>query len=187
MIVVKGNGSFPTVSLPPLFRSSQIRCSLFFIYYLRKMNTLWQYTRSIFKLLLQHPIAGTCVIPVLKDGRIVLIQRRESGLWACPGGMVDWGENIPSTVKRELIEETGLELIKINGLVGVYSEVDRDPRFHSICIVVSADVEGSFDIKDTIEIQDVKAFEADNLPFGQLAHDFDRILQDYLNGKTGIS
>lgn len=151
------------------------------------MKNLWQFGQSILKLLLHHPITGTCVIPILPDGRIVLVKRRDNGLWACPGGMVDWGETIPSTVKRELIEETGLELVKINRLVGVYSEVDRDPRFHSICVVVAAEVKGTFKIEDTIEITEVKAFEVNQLPFGELSHDFDRILQHYVKGETVVT
>jgi len=151
------------------------------------MNKLWHFGQSILKLLLHHPLTGSCVIPVLPNGRIVLVKRRDNGLWACPGGMVDWGEDIPSALKRELKEETGLELLKINRLVGVYSEVDRDPRFHSICVVVAADVQGDFAIKDTIEITEVKAFDRAALPFGQLSHDFDRIMSDYLNGKTTVS
>lgn len=151
------------------------------------MNKLWHFSQSIFKLLLHHPLTGACVIPLLPDGRIVLVKRRDNGLWACPGGMVDWGQDIPSTVKRELIEETGLDLVKINRLVGVYSEVHRDPRFHSICVVVAADVKGNFQIQDTIEIKELKAFALKDLPFGKLSHDFDRILQDYVNGETTVS
>ncbi len=151
------------------------------------MKNLFQFAKSAIKLLLRHPITGTCVIPVLADGQIVLVKRRDNGQWACPGGMVDWGENIPDTVKRELWEETGLELVKINRLVGVYSEVDRDPRFHSICVIVAAEVKGEFNIDDKIEITEVKAFPVNELPFGELSHDFDRILQDYINGKTSLT
>lgn len=171
--------------MPFPYRYHPIAGSRFFR--IGNMNKLWHFGQSILKLLLHHPLTGTCVIPLLPDGRIVLVKRRDNGLWACPGGMVDWGEDIPSTVKRELIEETGLELIKINRLVGVYSEVDRDPRFHSICVVVSAAVQGSFKIEDPIEITEVKAFEPNALPFGQLSHDFDKILQDYMKGETTVS
>lgn len=37
---------------------------------------------------------------------MLAIQRRDNGMMAIPGGMVDAGERIASTLKRELIEET---------------------------------------------------------------------------------
>lgn len=41
--------------------------------------------------------------PVLQ---FVAVQRRDTGEWAIPGGMVDGDENISSTLKREFMEET---------------------------------------------------------------------------------
>ena len=40
--------------------------------------------------------------PVLE---FVCVQRRDSGVWAIPGGMVDPGERIANTLKREFMEE----------------------------------------------------------------------------------
>ena len=40
--------------------------------------------------------------PVLE---FVCIQRRDTGVWAIPGGMVDPGERVSATVKREFMEE----------------------------------------------------------------------------------
>ena len=40
--------------------------------------------------------------PVLE---FVCIQRRDTGLWAIPGGMVDPGERVSATLKREFMEE----------------------------------------------------------------------------------
>lgn len=40
--------------------------------------------------------------PILQ---FVAIQRRDSGMWAIPGGMVDPGETVSTTVKREFMEE----------------------------------------------------------------------------------
>ena len=37
---------------------------------------------------------------------MVVIQRRDTGEWALPGGMVDFGEKAPATVKREFKEES---------------------------------------------------------------------------------
>jgi ADP-ribose pyrophosphatase YjhB (NUDIX family) len=151
------------------------------------MSQLWHFFRSAFELLLHHPVTGTSIIPLLPDGRIVLIRRRDNGQWGLPGGTVDWGEDIPSTVRREIEEETGLTVTQINRLVGVYSSPQRDPRFHSICVVVEAQVEGDFAIRDSIEIMDVKAFERAEIPLGSLSHDHDQQLQDYFNGQTTLA
>jgi ADP-ribose pyrophosphatase YjhB (NUDIX family) len=98
--------------------------------------------------------------------------------------MVNWRQDIPTTVQRELAEETGLELLKIRRLVGIYSAPDRDPRIHSICVLVEADVQGTMQIQDTSEISEVQAFELSAIPRGNLSHDHDQQLQDYLDGKT---
>lgn len=44
------------------------------------------------------------------DRRVLLIKRRDRGVWAIPGGMVDPGETAPKTLVRELLEETGIDL-----------------------------------------------------------------------------
>ncbi|HEY9641680.1 MAG TPA: NUDIX hydrolase [Coleofasciculaceae cyanobacterium] len=151
------------------------------------MRQLKRYVQAALGLLIRHPVTGTSIIPLLPDGRIVLIQRRDNGKWSLPGGMVDWGEDIPTSVQRELKEETGLELIKINRLVGVYSAPERDPRFHSICVVVEAEVTGTLQAQDTLEVMDVCAFLPDEIPQGALSHDNDRQLQNYLKGLTVLA
>lgn len=150
------------------------------------IRRLWQIGQTLLGLIFRHPLTGASVIPILPDGRIVLIRRRDSGLWALPGGMVEWGEDIRTTIDRELLEETGLELVNIRRLVGVYSAPDRDSRFHSISILVEADVRGNMDVKDTLEIRDVQAFEPTSLPQG-LSHDYDRQLNDYFSGLTTLA
>ncbi|MBV2367118.1 NUDIX domain-containing protein [Streptomonospora nanhaiensis] len=44
------------------------------------------------------------------DRRVLLIRRRDRGVWAIPGGMVDPGETAPAALVRELREETGVDL-----------------------------------------------------------------------------
>ena len=151
------------------------------------MIQLWRYVQAALGIIFRHPITGTSIIPVLPDGRIVLVQRRDNGQWSLPGGIVNWGEDISTSAKRELEEETGLDLIKVRRLIGVYSAPDRDPRFHSICVVIEADVEGAVNIHDTLEIQDVQAFTPSSIPKGKLSHDHDRQLQDYFDGLTTLA
>ncbi|NJL21918.1 MAG: NUDIX hydrolase [Leptolyngbyaceae cyanobacterium SM1_3_5] len=151
------------------------------------MDQLWRLVQTAIGVIFRHPITGTSIIPVLPDGRIVLVQRQDNGRWGLPGGIVDWGEEISTSVKRELQEETGLELLQINRLVGVYSAPDRDPRFHSICVVVEAAVQGTMQVHDKLEISDVQAFLPTAIPLGTLTHDHDRQLQDYLNGQTTLA
>ncbi|MEL6776740.1 MAG: NUDIX hydrolase [Cyanobacteria bacterium J06597_16] len=143
--------------------------------------------RTLLGLLLQRPIVGTSIIPLLPDGDIVLILRSDSGRWGLPGGIVDWGEDIPAAATRELYEETGLMVTTIGRLVGVYSAVMRDPRFHSVCVVLVAQVDGAPTILDPDEVLDVKAFHPSELPLAEMAHDHAQQLQDYFAGKTVLA
>jgi 8-oxo-dGTP diphosphatase len=159
----------------------------FFNVAVQSTRGLWRFGQTVIGIIFRHPIPGTSIIPILPDGRIVLIRRRDDGRWALPGGMVDWGEDIPNTVRRELMEETGLDLVKIRRLVGVYSAPDRDPRIHSICVVVEAEVQGTMEVQDTLEVMEIQAFLPNSLPPGQMSHDHTRQLQDYLQGLTTLA
>jgi ADP-ribose pyrophosphatase YjhB (NUDIX family) len=151
------------------------------------MNLQWPIIQSILKLIFRHPICGVAIIPVLEDGRIVLIRRRDDNCWALPGGMVDWGEDILTALYRELKEETGLQVTQIGRLVGVYSAPKRDPRIHSICVTVEATVQGKFYISDPNEVSEIQAFSKGEFPAEQLAHDHSQQIADYWQGKTTLA
>ncbi|MEA5536578.1 NUDIX hydrolase [Crocosphaera sp. XPORK-15E] len=148
------------------------------------MGQLWRYIKTVMGIIFRHPITGATIIPILPDGRIVLIRRQDTGQWGLPGGIVDWGEDLLTTIQRELTEETGLELVKICRLVGVYSSPDRDPRIHSISVLVEAEVTGIMAAIDKLEVLEVEAFSPEQLPLGNLSHDHDRQLSDYFQGLT---
>ncbi|UIE39339.1 NUDIX hydrolase [Leptodesmis sichuanensis] len=151
------------------------------------MRRLWHFAQAVLGILFRHPVTGTSVIPILPDGRIVLIQRSDTGKWALPGGMVNWGEDIATSIQRELEEETGLEVARICRLVGVYSSPERDGRVHSICVVVEVQATGSLKINDPVEVIDVQAFTPADIPIGTLSHDHDRQLKDYFAGHTTLA
>jgi 8-oxo-dGTP diphosphatase len=150
------------------------------------MRSRWQFISTVLGIIFRHPVTGVTIIPVLPSGEIVLIRRRDTGQWGLAGGVVDWGENIPTAARRELKEETGLELVQIIRLVGVYSAADRDPRLHSISISLAVKAQGQFRVEDDLEISDVKAFAPMDLPLDNLSHDHGQQLKNYLQGLTVV-
>lgn len=150
------------------------------------MGQLKRYVKAFLKIAFRHPVTGVTIIPVLADGRIVMIQRRDTGEWGFPGGLIDWGEDILQTTQRELREETGLTFTQIERLVGVYSSPERDPRMHSIVISLVVQAQGSLETQDTGEILGVQAFTPEALPTGKLSHDHNQQLQDFLQSQSVV-
>jgi ADP-ribose pyrophosphatase YjhB (NUDIX family) len=58
------------------------------------------------------------------QGRALLIQRRDNGHWEAPGGVLELDEDIASGLRREVREETGLE-VEPELLTGVYKNMKR--------------------------------------------------------------
>jgi 8-oxo-dGTP diphosphatase len=70
-----------------------------------------------------------------KEPKIVLIERAKKPLgWALPGGHVEYGESLEECIKREVKEETGLD-IGVYEQFYTYSLPDRDPRSHTMSTV----------------------------------------------------
>jgi len=55
------------------------------------------------------------------EGKILLHRRSDSDAWSLPGGAMEIGESISETVKREVKEETGLE-VEPEYVTGIYSD-----------------------------------------------------------------
>lgn len=66
---------------------------------------------------------------------VVIIRRAHEPLgYALPGGFVDDGEQVEDAARREMREETSLD-VELTGLLGVYSAPWRDPRKHTMSTV----------------------------------------------------
>jgi len=118
---------------------------------------------------------------VISNGtKVVLVKRKNDpfkGQWALPGGFVDFGETVEQAAQREVKEETGLD-IELEGLLGVYSDPNRDPRGHTVSVVFFATKKkGKMKAGDDAEdVMEVLISKIDQL---QLAFDHEVIMEDY--------
>lgn len=64
---------------------------------------------------------GAAAIIFDDQGRLLLQQRSDNGLWGLPGGGHELGESLTQTVIREVWEETGFN-IEVIRLIGMYSD-----------------------------------------------------------------
>lgn len=118
---------------------------------------------------------------VKRPGRkIILVERKRVPLgWALPGGFVDWGESFEDAVKREVKEEVGLRLVKLNQF-HTYSSPHRDPRNHVVTTVFVGVGEGDLGTEDIDEINNIKEVTLEEALKLTLVFDHRQILNDYI-------
>jgi len=120
-------------------------------------------------------LAVDCIIRI--EGRILLIHRKNPPHgWALPGGFVDYGESIEDAVRREMKEETGLELADLRQF-HVYSEPGRDPRGHTVSVIFTAHGVGKPEAGD--DADRYRLIDLDNIPEADLVFDHAQILRDF--------
>lgn len=101
---------------------------------------------------------------ILKGEEILLVKRGvepQKGFWATPGGYVEWDESAEDAVRREVREETGLEVDSLE-MLDVYSEPDRHPK-QVINILYKAGVEPG-ELKAGDDSEEVRWFKLNALP-----------------------
>jgi 8-oxo-dGTP diphosphatase len=96
---------------------------------------------------------------VIAGDRTLLIRRGSApleGQWSIPGGMLELGESIEEGVRRELAEETGIE-VRVLELIEVFERVipgeDGRTRYHFVildylCEMVSGEARAASDVID---------------------------------------
>lgn len=83
------------------------------------------YIKEIRKYIGHKPLllCGASVIILDDSGCVLMLHRRDNDSWCFPGGAVELGESIESAARREVLEETGLELTTLQ-IFGVFSGAD---------------------------------------------------------------
>ena len=87
----------------------------------------------------QRPIVGVGAL-IFHRGRILMAQRGKEplkGWWSLPGGALEVGESLDCAVRREVREETGLEIEPLSGFE-IFERIMRDeagaPEYHYVLI-----------------------------------------------------
>jgi len=116
-------------------------------------------------------LVGTAVAVYNSNGEI-LLQKRRDGLWGVPGGFVELGESTEEAGRREVFEETGIEIGKLD-LVGVFSgkqhyvKLPNGDEFYPVTIAyVSKEIKGGILKADGIETTETSFFSVNQLPEG---------------------
>jgi 8-oxo-dGTP diphosphatase len=86
-----------------------------------------------------HPVVGVGAV-VVRDGKALIIKRAHEprkGEWSLPGGLLELGESLQDAVRREIKEETSLD-IAVGPIIETFDRVHRDEdgrvRYHFVIV-----------------------------------------------------
>ncbi|MED2014815.1 NUDIX hydrolase [Bacillus wiedmannii] len=109
-------------------------------------------------------------VAVFNEKEQILIQQRRSGIWAVPGGFVELGESTEEAGRREVLEETGIEIGSLQ-LISVFSgkeffvKLPNGDEFYPITIAyLCKDITGGTLKADGFESLHVQFFDLNGLP-----------------------
>ena len=109
--------------------------------------------------------AGGCIFN--KNGEVLLQKRADCNKWGFPGGAIELGETPEMAAKREVKEETGLD-VEVGNLIGIYTDSDvvypNGDKAHSICICYEMKIIGGELVCDKGETLELKFFSLDDVP-----------------------
>lgn len=135
-------------------------------------------------------IAACGVIIENECGEILLQRRKDNGKWGMPGGAMEIGEKFTDTARREIKEETGLDLEEME-LFGIYSGEDRIIEYpnQDICIAVgilfkALHYSGTI-LPQSEEVLEHRFFGKDALPDNINPYD-GKLIGDWAAGRQGI-
>jgi 8-oxo-dGTP diphosphatase len=117
-----------------------------------------------------------CDMVLIENGKILLIRRAREpfkGEWAVPGGRIEDNETAGQCLKREMKEETGLDVEPIK-LTGIYSDPGRDPRGIIAAAFLVKRIGGQVNAGD--DAGEARWFDLSGLP--KLCADHGKIVED---------
>lgn len=124
------------------------------------------------------------VVLIFNEDFEVLLQHRIDGGWGLPGGIMEMGESLEETARREVKEETGLILGELK-LAGVFSGpeyflrvANGDELYSVTAVYFTNEIQGEIKM-DESESVDLQFFSLDQLPAG-LTESYLRFINHYI-------
>lgn len=104
---------------------------------------------------------------VFKDGKILLGKRKTpvgDGMWGIPGGGVEYQEDPADAARREVFEEVGLKVGKLE-LMGYTSDVHTNNDLHYVTLrFITSDFKGKAINKEPDKCTEIGWFAFNELP-----------------------
>ncbi len=116
-----------------------------------------------------------------KQKYILLIERGHEPFknkWALPGGFIEMDETLEESCKRELYEETGLQVQKMTQFK-TCDAINRDPRHRTISVVYYTILQQKQTVTGSDDASQAGWFPVYNLP--DLAFDHKQIIEEFLS------
>ena len=135
----------------------------------------------------KYPRVGVGVMITNEKGEVLLGLRQGShgaGEWSFPGGHLDFGETVFATAKREVKEETGLDVDEFK-LISVYDELRyiKTDNKHYLGLGVKAEYKGGEPtIMEPNKCREWKWYNLDDLP-DKILDNTGGIIKNYKAGK----
>ena len=115
----------------------------------------------------KQPIVGVGGV-VIEGSRVLLIQRGRpplQGEWSIPGGMVELGESLAEGVRREVWEETGLEVEPLE-VISVFDRIQKNGsrvQYHYVIVDYACRLKGGR-LKSGSDVLDARWVKREELP-----------------------
>ncbi len=130
-------------------------------------------------------------VMILKDSKILLGKRHDdpekasselngAGTWTMPGGKLNFGETFEEGAKREVLEETGIEVSEVD-VMCIHQDIIKTAHFVTIGLFAKVFTR-SPRVMEPDEITKWEWFDLDNLPI-PMYPPAQKVLDNYRQGK----
>ena len=129
------------------------------------------YVRELRSLVGHRPliIAGAAVLIFNEENCLLMQHRKDNQQWGLIGGSMEIGESLAETARREVLEETGLELEELNwfdlfsGKEVIYKLPHGDVVVNVIAVYISSQFKGQLQVNKA-EGLELRFFKLNELP-----------------------